>query len=113
MRPDDLVRIRHMLEAATDAISFAEGRRREDLNTGRMLTLSIVKSIEILGEAASKITPETRVNHPEIPWSVIVAMRNRLIHGYYEIDLDRVWDTVTEDLPPLKKCLEEILKGAE
>jgi len=98
-----------MLDAAREAISFAEGKTRKDLDISRMLALSILKSIEIIGEAASKVTKETRKGYPEIPWASIVAMRNRLIHVYFDIDLDRLWDTVTDDLPPLTTALERIL----
>lgn len=75
-----------------------------------MLVLSLVKSIEIIGEAASRVSKESRERSPEIPWAVIVAMRNRLIHAYYDVDLDRVWDTITGDLPPLILSLENLLE---
>lgn len=101
MRSDDQVRLRHMLEAASEAVSFIQGRSRTELHEDRQLTLSLVKLIEIVGEAATKVSPETQSRHPEIEWRDIVGMRNRLIHGYYDIDLDRVWDTVVDDLPPL------------
>ena len=78
-----------------------------------MLTLSLIKSIEIVGEAASKVTQETRQAYPEIPWPDIIAMRNRLIHIYFDIDLDRVWDTVTDDIPPLINLLESALNRAD
>ena len=109
MRRDDLIRIRHMLDAPRDAIRFAGDKTRADLDDDRMLTLSLVKCVEIIGETASKVTEETQESRPEIPWSVIVAMRNRLIHGYYDMDLDRIWDTVAEDLPPLVVALEKIV----
>jgi uncharacterized protein with HEPN domain len=63
----------------------------------------------MIGEAASKLTKQSRDQCPEIPWSSIVAMRNRLIHVYYDVDLDRVWDTITDDPPPLITALEKIL----
>ena len=69
----------------------------------------IIKSIEIIGEAAAKVTDETRNKYPFMPWASIVAMRNRLIHVYFDIDLDRVWDTITDDLPPLIEQLEKII----
>jgi len=109
MPKDDLIRIRHMLEAAREAISFAKGKKRSDLDKDRMLILSLVKSIEIVGEAATHVSKETRKKHPEIPWSNIVAMRNRLIHAYFGIDPDRVWDTVKDDLPPLIAVLKKIV----
>jgi uncharacterized protein with HEPN domain len=98
-----------MLEAAKEAIDFARNKSRSDLEDDRMLALSIVKSVEIIGEAASKISNETRGKYPEIPWSAIVGMRNRLIHVYFEIDLDRVWDTISDDLPSLIANLEKVL----
>ena len=109
MPKDDLVRLRHMLEAARDAVSFAQNRTRSTLDSDRMLTLSLVKSIEMIGEAAARVTKDCLQEYPEIPWANIIAMRNRLIHAYFEIDLDRVWDTVTDDLPPLIAALEQIL----
>ncbi len=78
MRKDDLVRIRHMLDAAREATEFAKDRERADLDSNRMLALSIIKSIEIVGEAASKITQVVRDAHPEIPWADIVATRKGL-----------------------------------
>jgi uncharacterized protein with HEPN domain len=102
-----------MLEAAGEAVLFAHNRTRKDLDSDRMLTLSIVKSVELIGEAATRISKEVRDTHPEIPWTDIVAMRNRLIHVYFDIDLDRVWDTVTDDLPPLISALEKIIVSEE
>ena len=109
MRGDDLIRMRYMLDAAKEALSFARNKTRGDLDSERMLVLSIVKAIEIIGEAASKVTQETREAYTELPWANIIAMRNRLIHVYFDIDLDRVWDTVTDDLPPLIGSLERII----
>jgi uncharacterized protein with HEPN domain len=90
MRRDDAIRVRHMLDAAREALSFASGKQRSDLAANRMLVLSLVKSVEIIGEAAATVTAETRERFPHIPWRDIVAMRNRLIHVYFDIDLDRV-----------------------
>ena len=109
MRKDDLVRLRHMLDAAREAQEYARGRQRSDLNSDRMLTLSLVKCIEIVGEAAAKVSEETRAECPSLPWADVIGMRNRLIHGYFDIDLDRVWDTVTDDLPALVTQLEKIV----
>ena len=108
MRKDDTIRLQHMLDASREAVSFAADRSREDLDHDRMLALSIVKCIEIVGEAASRVSGETQALVPQLPWQDIVGMRNRLIHAYYDIDLDRVWDTVLDDLPPLIAQLEEL-----
>lgn len=113
MRKDDLIRLRHMLDAAREAVSFARNRRRGDLDKDRMLTLSIAKSIEMIGEAASKVTNESREAYPEIPWTDIVAMRNRLIHVYFDINLDLVWTTVIDDLPSLIAAIEMAVSREE
>jgi Uncharacterized conserved protein len=107
----DRIRIQHMLDAAREAMGFCAGRSRTHLGADRVLALALVKSIEIVGEAASKVGPELRSRHPEIPWQNIVGMRNRLIHAYFDVDLDRVWDTVTDDLPPLADALDALLKN--
>jgi uncharacterized protein with HEPN domain len=109
MRKDDLIRLRHMLDAAREALTFVTSRSRSDLDTDRMLVLSLVKDIEIIGEAASKVSIEVRTKQPQIPWQDIIDMRNHLIHAYFEVDLDIVWDTVSKDLPPLATKLEEIV----
>jgi uncharacterized protein with HEPN domain len=84
------------------------------LESDEQLALAIVKSIEIAGEAAAHIGPEVRAKLPEIPWPKVVAMRNHLIHSYFDIDNDRVWDTATEDLPKLKAIIERYLnEGAK
>lgn len=113
MRKDDLIRVRHMLDAACEAMSFVRNRTRTDLDNDRMLTLSIVKSVELIGEAASRVSKESRDSYPKIPWADIIAMRNRLIHVYFDIDLDRVWDTITDDLPPLITALEEMVDSGK
>ena len=102
-----------MLEAAREAISFTRGSTRDALNQDRKLALALVKCVEIIGEAAAKVSDECRGAHPKIPWASIVAMRNRLIHAYFDIDLDRVWDTITDDLPPLVAELEKIVPSED
>jgi uncharacterized protein with HEPN domain len=109
MPKDDRIRLQHMLDAAKEALSFAKNKSRNDLYADRMLALSIVKSIEIIGEAASTVSKEFREKRKGIPWASIIGMRNRLIHVYFDIDLDRVWDTITDDLPPLITALEKAL----
>jgi len=74
-----------------------------------MLVLSLIRELEIIGEAASKISAETRSQNTSIPWQDISGMRNRLIHAYFDVDLDTVWSTVSRDLPTLKAELEKIL----
>jgi uncharacterized protein with HEPN domain len=109
MRKDDAVRLRHMLDAANEAASFVKNKTRRSLDTDRQLVLSLVKAIEIIGEAAANVTNQCREEFPHIPWRDIISMRNRLIHAYFDINLDILWKTVDEDLPPLIAELEKIV----
>jgi uncharacterized protein with HEPN domain len=109
MNESDIIRLRHMLDAAREALSFVAGRNSEDLGRDRMLVLALVKEIEIIGEAASRISDESRKALPRIPWPKIIAMRNRLIHAYADVDLSIVWDTLTGALPELLRELEIVL----
>lgn len=106
---EDSVLLHDMLDAAKEAASFAQGKKRGDLDKDRKLVLSVVHLVEIIGEAAGKVSRECQEAYPEIPWPVIVGMRNRLIHAYFDVDVDRVWDTVKDDLPPLITRLEKIV----
>jgi uncharacterized protein with HEPN domain len=101
MRAEDRVRLRHMLDAAEEAVGFYTGKGSEDLGNARVLLLAIVKDIEIIGEAAAKVSRELQDTFPSIPWSDIIGMRHRLIHAYFDIDSEVVARTVTHDLPPL------------
>jgi uncharacterized protein with HEPN domain len=109
----DAVRLRHMREAAASALEMATGRTRTELDENVMLRMAITRCLEILGEAASKVTPGTRAQVPSIPFGKIVSMRNRLIHAYFDVDLNIVWTTVAEDLPALLPALDSALAEIE
>lgn len=109
MRSDDLIRLRHMLDAGQKAVSFVANKRRADLDDDPTLAFAPMKAIEIIGEAASKVSRSSRERFNEIPWPQIVGMRNRLIHAYVDISLDVLWRTATRNLPPLIQALERII----
>ena len=98
-----------MLIAARDARSFASEVSRDEFDTSRLHQQAIVKALETIGEAAARVSEQTRAAYPAIPWAEIAGMRNRLVHGYFEIDLDKVWDTVQNDVVPLIAVLESLV----
>ena len=87
--------------APRDALYFTEGMSYEEFAHDRRTQLSVLKSVEIVGEAAAHVSEENETAHPTIPWRDIVGMRNRLVHAYFDIDLPSVWSTVRDDLPGL------------
>ena len=107
---DDHVRLRHMLDHAREAVELVSGLQRHNLTEDRVLSLAVVRLLEIVGEAAARVSPAFRDAHPEAPWRSIVGMRNRLIHGYDDVDFDILWTILRQDLPPLIKTLELILE---
>jgi uncharacterized protein with HEPN domain len=114
MHSDDEIRLRHMLDAAREAVGFFEGLERTNLSENRMLLLASVKALEIIGEAAAKISSGTQALCPDIPWADIVGMRHRLVHAYFDIDAEVVWQTIARDIPPLIALLDDFLgKGAQ
>lgn len=106
--PDDLIRLRHLREAAEKAVRFSEGQTRKSLEDDELLRLGLTKLVEIVGEAAKQVSESTRAAHPAVPWSAATRMRDRLIHHYFDIDLDILWATITEDLPQLLKRLPPV-----
>lgn len=112
MRAEDRVRLRHMVEAAESAVQFIAGRQRPDLEEDRMLLFALVRAIEIIGEAASRISAELQATYPDIPWYAIIGMRNRLIHAYFDIDTEIVWQTVTQEIPSLLPQLRALATDA-
>ncbi len=103
------VRLGHMLDASREAIALARGKSRQDLAQDRVLELALTRLVEIVGEAASRVPREEQARYPGIPWADVVGMRNRLVHGYMEIDGDALWSTIAEDLPALASLLESAL----
>jgi uncharacterized protein with HEPN domain len=111
MYKDDVVRFQHMLDAAREAAEFMRGRTRTDLDRDRKLTLALVKDLEIMGEAAYRISRAMRDSMPGIPWDDRIGMRHRLVHAYFDIDLDILWETAQKDRSPLIAELDRITQG--
>ena len=109
MKIDNKTRLEHMLESAQDAVSFLGNMSEDDLATNKMVLNAIVRSVEIIGEAASQISQQYRDDHHNIPWIQIIGMRNRLIHAYFDIDYEIVYNTVQKDLPSLIDQVKKLL----
>lgn len=110
MFSNDEIRVQHILDAAREAVGFIKNRHRQDLDTDRQLNLSVVRLLEITGEAARGISTEFLRDHPDVAWKKMAGMRDRLVHGYFDINLDIVWETLKDDLPGLIEQLEKIEK---
>ena len=109
MRVEDQIRLRHMLDAARDAVTFAQGRTCEDLARDRQFALALVKCVEIIGEAASQVSAEGQKEVVALPWREMIDMRHRLVHAYYDINLKILLRTVRDDLPPLIQVLQPLV----
>lgn len=97
----DAERVRDMISAAQKALGHVSGLSREAFLESGLHQDAVVRQLEIVGEAAGRVSDEFRSEHPQIPWSAIAGLRNRLIHAYFEVDLDVVWEIVGHELPPL------------
>lgn len=106
-RPDD-ARIRHMIEAGQKAVAYSARRSRQDLEADELFRLALTKLIEIVGEAAKQVSEDTQSRNPHVPWAEASRMRDRLVHHYFDINLDVLWSTVTVDLPALLERLREM-----
>ena len=112
MPPDDKARVGHMIEMAEAAMEMTAGRTADDVDNDVTLRLALTRALEVLGEAASRLSADTRAMAPEVPWPRIIGMRNRLVHAYFDIDPDILWTTATvsapEMLPRLRALLDRV-----
>ena len=110
---DDLTRLKHIRDAAMTAINFVKNRDREDLDNEQMLSLALVRLVEIMGEAAKNVSLTCQTSYPQIPWREIVGMRNRIVHAYFDVDLDVIWQVVKDDLPKLLRWVNQAIQDLE
>lgn len=108
-RRDPVIPLQHMLDYAQKAVALSRGRKRKDLEDDLTFNLALTRLIEVKGEAANRVPEDYQESHSEIPWAQIIGMRNRLIHGYDEVDLNFLWSVVQNDLPGLILQLENLL----
>ncbi len=111
MQHDDAVYLGHMLDAARKAAALVQGKRRSDFDKEEPIRLALAHLIQIIGEAARRVSSDCQQAHAKIPWKAIVSMRHKVVHDYMDLNEDVVWDTATTDLPKLVAQLEKIVPG--
>jgi uncharacterized protein with HEPN domain len=109
-RRDDSTALRQMLEFAELVINHCAGKSSEDLSDDEVLQAAVMRWIELIGEAANRVSRDTQRKHPSIPWSDIIGTRNRILHGYDEVNLQILWDTINDDIPALVSTLRKIVE---
>jgi len=108
---DDTVALRHMRDHIAEAIELAADQSLDYLDTDRVFALALTKLVEIIGEAAARVSEELQDSYQEIPWRQIIGTRNRLIHGYDSVDYDILWGIVDRELPVLLEKIDEVITG--
>ncbi len=108
MQKDDAVYVGHMLDMARQARELVAGRTRADYDADVTLRLALAHLVQNIGEAARRVSPQLQKAHPDIPWRNIVGIRHKVVHDYFYVDYDIIWDVVTADLPGLMSRLEQI-----
>ena len=101
--------LRHILAEADYLVTHSHGLTPEAFQADETLRRAFVRSLEIIGEAAKKVPPELRKQHPSIEWRAMAGLRDRLVHGYFGVDYDLVWDVVSTKIPILKTAIEQAL----
>jgi len=99
--------IQDISDAMNKAMEFVEGMEYEDFICDDKTIFAVIRAIEVIGEAVKSIPEDVKKEYPEIPWREMAGMRDKLIHGYFGVNLKRVWKTVKEEIPPLKPLFEK------
>ena len=106
---EDVIYLGHMLDMSHKALRLIEGKQRHDYDCDESLRLALAYLLQVIGEAARRVSKEFFESHPDIPWKAIIGMRHKVVHDYMDVDEDIVWDTVTTELQPLIDQLKRVV----
>lgn len=109
MKKDNLIYVRHIFDTILRIEEYTNDIEHQHFISNNLLQAGIVRELEIIGEASKSLSTEFKENYPDIPWKQMAGMRDKLIHGYFSVDLDAVWETVKKDIPSLKVKLKKII----
>jgi uncharacterized protein with HEPN domain len=111
MKKDNFVYLKHIIDAIGRIEEYTKDVRRDGFMSSTLVQAAVVRELEIIGEATKRLGAQIKKGYPDVPWKKIAGMRDKLIHDYFGVDLDAVWETVERDIPALRKRIDEILKG--
>lgn len=109
----DKGRLEHIISAINNVLEYTNGISHDEMLANKILCHAVAYNVQIVGEAAYRLSTEFKENHNEIPWRDVVGMRHILVHDYYTVDLEVLWNVVQEDLPPFKQLIETFLSEFE
>lgn len=112
-KPNNKDRLRHILDAISKIERYLGGRDQESFAADEEKIDAVVRNIEIIGEATNCLTRDLKAQYPEVEWRIATATRNRLVHGYFDVDPDIIWGTAQHDLPRFKEAIENIVEELE
>lgn len=105
----DSLKLHHIIDATQHLLDFTNGVSKGDFVVDYEKQSAVIRQLEVIGEAASNLTTRFTQQHREIDWPKVIGMRHKMIHDYFDVDVDIVWTTAVDDVPPLKVAVEKIL----